>query len=354
MPGRTWLCDDDMARERMLDIERHMAPKRKAVMGVIAVALLVSAPWVGWWWLIALVIPLAAFAIADHSVHAQRQPEYALFIAWAAGEVTVAVAVSLSQGPHSPGLPWLAIPVVVLSARFSKRGVIVGVVLTLLLLVGACFSHGVDPVLENPPLLVGPAALIVAVAMLTTALRRADLEHRRNSLIDTLTGMLTRRALASRIDELAELSRHTRDPVGVILADVDSFKEVNDSLGHGAGDDALADVALRIRGQVRAFDLAYRVGGDEFVILLPGADAEHAAQVAEALRLAVADEPVGDDLAVTISLGVAASARGQVFDYDAVFDAADTALYDAKRAGRNCVRGGEMAAPELGLTGSAA
>jgi diguanylate cyclase (GGDEF)-like protein len=354
MPGGTWLCDDDMARERMLDIERHMAPKRKLVIGIIGVSLVGSAPWVGWWWLIALVIPLGAFALADRSVHSQPRPETSLFIAWAAGEVTVAVAVSLSQGAHSPGLPWLAIPVVVLSARFSKRGVITGVIFTLLLLLGAGFSHGARPVLDAPPLLIGPAALIVAVAMLTTALRRADLEHRRNSVIDTLTGMLNRRALVSRVDELAELSRLTRDPVGVVLADVDNFKEINDSLGHGAGDSALAEVARRIRGRVRTFDLAYRVGGDEFVILLPGADVAQAAQLAEVLRAAVVEEAVWEETTVTVSLGVGASARGDVFDYDAVFAAADAALYKAKDAGRNCVRGGGTRAAEAGLTGSAA
>jgi diguanylate cyclase (GGDEF)-like protein len=354
MPGGTWLCDDDMARERMLDIERHMAPKRKLVIGVIGVSLLASAPWVGWWWLIALVIPLGAFALADRSVHSQPRPETSLFIAWAAGEVTVAVAVSLSQGPHSPGLPWLAIPVVVLSARFSKRGVITGVLLTLLLLLGAGFSHGLRPVLDEPPILIGPAALIVSVALLTTALRRADLEHRRNSLIDTLTGMLTRRALVSRVDELAELSRLTREPVGVVLADVDRFKEINDSLGHGAGDAALAEVAQRIRGRVRAFDLAYRVGGDEFVILLPGADEAQAAQLAEELRAVAEEDRVAGGATVTMSLGVAASPRGEVFDFDAVFAAADLALYEAKDAGRNCVRSGGKRAAELGLTGSAA
>src|SRR5206468_7158073 len=130
----------------------------------------------------------------------------------------------------------------------------------------------------------------------------------------------------------------TGEPVGMILGDLDRFKEVNDSHGHAAGDAALTDVAYLFRKRLRAFDLAYRIGGEEFLILLPGAGILECARLAEQLRAAVAANPVGDETPLTVSFGVSASGRGERFDYDLVFAAADAALYEAKAEGRNSVR----------------
>jgi diguanylate cyclase (GGDEF)-like protein len=211
----------------------------------------------------------------------------------------------------------------------------------LALLVSVSFVADAHGVLHDPPLLLAPAALIIAVAMLSTAVRQADLEHRRNALIDPLTGLLNRKALLTRVEEIMQLSELTNEPVGLIIADLDHFKRVNDTRGHAVGDTVLRDVARRLREKLRTFDLVYRIGGEEFLVLLPGADAVQAREFAEELRVAVEAEPVGDGVAVTISLGVGASQRGEVFNYDAVFGAADLALYEAKDAGRNRVRGGD-------------
>jgi diguanylate cyclase (GGDEF)-like protein len=149
--------------------------------------------------------------------------------------------------------------------------------------------------------------------------------------------MLNRKALMNRVDELGQQSEVTGQPVGMIFGDLDRFKDVNDSQGHAAGDAALTDVAYLLRKRLRAFDLAYRVGGEEFLILLPGADTPECAMIAEELRTAVASEPVGEGSMLTISFGVSASARGEGFDYARVFAAADEALYEAKSDGRNRV-----------------
>jgi diguanylate cyclase (GGDEF)-like protein len=100
----------------------------------------------------------------------------------------------------------------------------------------------------------------------------------------------------------------------------------------------LTDVAYLMRKQLRAFDLAYRLGGEEFLVLLPGADINQAAKMAELLRQNVAAQTVGDGQHVTISFGVSASARETRFDYPTVFAQADRALYEAKRDGRDRVR----------------
>ena len=98
-----------------------------------------------------------------------------------------------------------------------------------------------------------------------------------------------------------------------------------------------------LRKQLRAFDLAYRLGGEEFLVLLPGADGFQTRELAEELREAVSAGAVGGGVEVTLSLGVSASQRGDAFDYAAVFAEADAALYEAKRSGRDRVCGNDSA-----------
>ena len=131
----------------------------------------------------------------------------------------------------------------------------------------------------------------------------------------------------------------TGEPVGMIVGDLDHFKAVNDTAGHTTGDAVLRDVAQLLRTQLRAFDLAYRIGGEEFLVLLPGSGLTQSGVIAEQLRRAVAVATFGGEQRLTISFGVAASEPGGEFDYPAVFATADAALYEAKDDGRNRVRG---------------
>jgi diguanylate cyclase (GGDEF)-like protein len=333
----SWLCRDDFDRERLLDMEERIKPVRRLAMGILALALIVGAPWVGWWTLIPLAGAAAFFVAADSRLNSSERPEYLMFGAWVGSEVMIAIAVALTGGPQVATLSWLAIPVVTLSARFSLRGVTIGVSIAIALLLAVAFASDTGAVLDNPPLVFAPLALILAVAVLSTALMQSDLHHRGEAVIDSLTGMLNRKALMNRVGELAQQSEVTGQPVGMILGDLDRFKKVNDSQGHAAGDAALTDVAYLLRKQLRAFDLAYRIGGEEFLILLPGADTRECAMLAEELRQAVAADTLGDGSELTISFGVSASARGGGFDYDRVFAAADEALYEAKSGGRNRV-----------------
>jgi diguanylate cyclase (GGDEF)-like protein len=342
MAGGSWLCRDDMDRQRMLDMERRITPVRSAAMGVLAVALIACGPWLGWWTHAPLALAALGFGLAHPFTERATRPEYALFAAWAGSEVAIAVAVGLSGGPRNATMAWFAIPVVTLSSRFSLRGVVAGVSLALSFLIAVALATAAHAVAHDPTLLIAPAALIVAVAMLSTALMRSDVEHRSEAVIDPLTGMLNRNALQSRATELAQQSALSGEPIGLILADLDHSKQVNDSLGHATGDAVLKDVSYVLRKQLRAFDLAYRLGGEEFLVLLPGADTAQTLSLAEELREAVAASSVGGGVDVTLSLGVSASERGEAFDYAVVFAEADAALYEAKRLGRDRVCGGEL------------
>ena len=343
----SWLIRDGMDRERMIDMDRRLQPVRRKAFGVLALALLASGPWVGWWTLAPLAVAGVFFAVADRTTIDMKKPEYVMFAAWAAAEVIIAASVALTGAAQVATLSWLAIPIVTLASRFSKRGIVAGVAIALFLLVLVAFAVDTRAVLDNPPLVIAPAALILTVTMFSTALMRSDIEFRSRAVIDPLTGMLNRAALLTRAEELAQQSTVTGDPVGIVVVDVDNFKAINDTWGHATGDAVLRDLAQRLRRELRSFDLAYRLGGEEFLVLLPGADARRAGEVAQQLCAAVGAEPCAG-VEVTVSCGVSASAPASAFDYDAIFLAADEALFEAKRAGLNCVKvGGETAAGEL-------
>ena len=330
----SWLCPGREDRERLLDMEPRLKPVRGAAMGILAVALIATGPWIGWWTLIPLVLAAVGFVAVGRGLDRARAPEHWIGGAWLISQLMIAGSVALTGGPDSRSVAWLAIPVVTLSARFTTRGVWVGVAMSVALMLAVTLGVDAGAVIDDPPKLIMPLALLGAVAMLSTALMRSDLEHRTESVLDGLTGMLNRRALSDRMHELDEQARLTGEPVGVILGDIDRFKRVNDDFGHARGDAVLIDVAYALRKQLRAFDLAYRVGGEEFLVLLPGATLAETEALAERLRSAVAEMP-SSGLHVTMSFGVASTAGGEGLA-DAMLRA-DTALYVAKGSGRDRV-----------------
>ncbi|MFG1954114.1 diguanylate cyclase [Micromonospora sp. NPDC048830] len=172
---------------------------------------------------------------------------------------------------------------------------------------------------------------------------RAHEEAQRLSLTDPLTGLWNYRYLRESIRREVERASRFGRMLSVLALDLDRFKAVNDTWGHAAGDAVLVEFARRVRGEIREVDLAFRQGGEEFVVLLPETDARGATIVAERLGAAVRGAPVALDgpdgvaIAVTVSVGIAVypdhATTGQQ-----VLDAADEALYAAKAAGRDAWR----------------
>lgn len=162
--------------------------------------------------------------------------------------------------------------------------------------------------------------------------------HQREQLIrlatkDPLTGAGNRRALENKLDEVVASFRRSRIPAAMILIDLDHFKAVNDAHGHAAGDQILRSVTEIINLRIRVTDSLFRIGGEEFVVVLAGQDLESASHLAEQLRTIVQANELVPDRSVTISLGVAELQRGEsAGDW---MHRADEALYQAKNAGRN-------------------
>lgn len=162
---------------------------------------------------------------------------------------------------------------------------------------------------------------------------------------DALTGLLNRRGLDAALGEALQRARAGGPGFGLILLDLDRFKVLNDSYGHQAGDEVLRAVAQSLRRQLRPQDEVARWGGEEFLVLLPGSDLEHAQQVAERLRSVIAGEAIGHrghTIHLTASFGVA-TWDGTGCTGERLLSRLDSLLYDAKRAGRNQVRGAQAA-----------
>jgi diguanylate cyclase (GGDEF)-like protein len=156
---------------------------------------------------------------------------------------------------------------------------------------------------------------------------------------DNLTGLGNRRTTLEELQARFELGRRHGRALSVIMCDLDNFKQINDTLGHGAGDVVLREFGERVRHNLRASDLAGRIGGEEFLLVLPETDLDGALLLAERVRAAAADVPFdlpGGPIRVTCSLGVA-QRRSVDRDGGALMARADGALYEAKRHGRNQV-----------------
>lgn len=327
----------DARRERLLDMEQRVGRYRAACFAILALALASAGPEVGWLWLAPLAAGFAGFAIADRFMRSSERPWLWVAAAWGALPLLLGGAVIATGGPTSPALMWFALPAVTLGVRFDPRGMVVGT--AYLLAVFLVSTVAVDPAsaAAHSQTLVAAAALVLSTVILSGALVESDRAHRRRSTLDPLTGLLNRNALEQRLNELdgAPCADAKGRSHALLLCDLDHFKRVNDRLGHAAGDAVLQDVAYTMKSVLRAGDSIYRIGGEEILIVLPGASEQDAVGVAERLRRAVRERrPAG--VGVTISIGAAVT-KPSVVNTEDLVARADSALYSAKEGGRDTV-----------------
>lgn len=171
------------------------------------------------------------------------------------------------------------------------------------------------------------------------SLSRAQLFERteRMAVTDGLTGLTNHRAFHARLDEEIARARRSQRPLSLIVCDIDHFKTVNDTYGHATGDLVLQGLARILGTNARSTDIAARIGGEEFALLLPDTNLSGGKEIAERLRKAVEAQPFSTDLGplrCTISLGIASFPPCPA-DKQALFEAADRCLYQSKRSGRN-------------------
>ena len=329
---------EEARRERLLDMEERVGRYRLACFGILALALVVGGgSSVGFWWVPLLAAGLAGFAVADRFMRNSPRPALWVAGAWAALPALLGAAVLVTGGASSPVFVWFALPAVTLGFRFEVRGMVAGTVFVLAMFLVAVVAPDPDLAWEERQQLIAVAALIVSTVILSGALVESDRAHRRRSTLDPLTGLFNRNALEQRLGELEGQPCDPGDGLShaFLLCDLDHFKRVNDQFGHAAGDAVLQDVAYTMRAALRAGDSIYRVGGEEILVMLPGAGHADALEIAERLRQEVSERrPVG--VPVSLSIGVAVAEPGLV-DCNDMPSRADSALYAAKAGGRDRV-----------------
>lgn len=211
---------------------------------------------------------------------------------------------------------------------------------------GASGMHAA-PGLLRPGTIAGLSFMLLFVVLLVASFGfvfmskdRADEVNRRLAALDELTGVANRRSIIAALDRDVGRAIRTREPLAVMMVDIDFFKHVNDTHGHLAGDRVLRNVADVIRSRIRAQDIVGRYGGEEFLVVLVDTSAQGARRLAEQLREAVQAASChwgAQRLAVTVSIGVFGGRLEPGDSWDQLIHAADSALYRAKQAGRNRV-----------------
>ncbi|MSW84930.1 MAG: diguanylate cyclase [Actinobacteria bacterium] len=332
--GGTWLAPTAEHRARMVDMERRTRHVRSLVLLAVGGGTGVLALKWGW-------RPLGVFAafalcvpVVNRAMTRSERPENWLLTLTLLSVIALGGLAALTGGATSLALPWLVLPVVAATTVFGANGFLVtldAAIIAIAVIVGTTADNKPDA----EQVVAATAVLVIAVGAYVWELMTADLRSRRTSVLDPLTGLLNRSTLAQRFEELRQQAMVAHEPVALVIIDIDHFKRVNDELGHAVGDVVLREVAAVIRTSLRSFEPAYRLGGEEFLMLLPGMDEAAAIRHADHIRRRVAEAcPAGVNL--TVSAGVAA-AQGEELLYARVFDRADARLYIAKGAGRNRV-----------------
>ncbi len=331
------LCPRPEDRERFRDMNQRMLPTQN-MLRIVLLVLLVPGLLISY-----RPVPLGIVlgSIALQSV-LQRvsdrfaRPELPFAASLLVALVGTTVAVVLQGREHTGDLIILIWPAVTAYSRFPTRPAHAVTGLTIVLMLAAQIAFAPAALMAKPAVALVPIAALVAVAGFATAVRSSDARHRQEAVVDELTGLLNRSALRSRVAELHAQSQLAGESVGLILADLDHFKAVNDSHGHLKGDEVLIEVAARLRNCLRAYDSMYRFGGEELAVLVPGATAPELSALSQRLCAAIHEEPVAG-LPVTISVGAARSRPGSELSWDELYRAADRALYRAKADGRDRV-----------------
>jgi diguanylate cyclase (GGDEF)-like protein len=330
-----WLCPTKADLVRLTDMSPEVRRARLLAGLFCGLGVVFMVPWVGWW-------PLAVFGLApvpllglDRLLRISKRPDRLVAGSLLLHTVLILSGVALSGGVRSPLLPWVVIPVVTAAARFRLPVFLVGAGLATAGLLAASISGSPAALGHDPAPVIGIVVLLSTLVVAQQPLLNAELRWRRDAVLDPLTGLLNRQGLPGRFREVGEQARLTGAPVSFVMCDLDGFKGLNDEHGHACGDAVLKDVAYVLRKELRSFELLYRIGGEELLLVLPGAGLAAGCDVAENVRASIErSRPAG--LEVTVSVGVC-TATGAQIEFAPMFEAADSALYLAKRSGRNRV-----------------
>ncbi len=333
--GSGWLCPTEAHRARMLDMGPRVVRARTIAAVAVGAGMVATIGEVGWRAVVLFAIAIVNLATLERRIERSARPERVVASSLLLIICLMGAGAGLTGDGTSPVLAWTVIPVAMTATRFRAQVVWAAAGFAALTALVVALAGGVQQTIDHPLALIAVFVLLVAVTAATAALMDAELQFRGESVLDPLTGLLNRSGLEARFLEVGEQARLLGRPICLIICDLDHFKRVNDDHGHERGDAVLREVGYAMRKSLRSFELFYRLGGEEFLVLLPGIDLQAGLEVAGNLRAAVeACRPGG--LPVTASFGVSVAA-GEDIEFLPLYRAADDALYRAKHDGRNRV-----------------
>lgn len=270
-------------------------------------------------------------SIVAAMVHAWRS-ETTRVAAWFIVVVTTLGCMAIAMLLGLPGLFWMYAVVLAtfLLLRSREAALVTATALAVLAIQGGAFASTLQLAMFAATL------SMVALFAFIFAYRSEQQRYQLQALArrDPLTGMVNRRSMEEELQLAIDMTRRERRPCGLAILDLDHFKRVNDRDGHAAGDQVLIDFAQIVTAGTRKVDRLFRYGGEEFVLLLPGADAAALGLVVESLRRRIGNMLRSNGQPITVSIGAAALQSDE--DWEQWLARADAALYQAKDGGRNC------------------
>ena len=325
--SESWLCPSEQDRNRIVDANARVRMIRKVGSSAVGLALVASAPWLGWWTLILFALCALNFQAVERRMARSRHPERVSMQAIVVTLALIASGVVLSGGPHSPALPWLVLPAGMVAARFRPQVVIAGMLVTVAVVLAATLGVDFQATLRDPVPVIDTLALLVASVSIVWAIETGELHQRGVATLDPLTGLANRRQLS---EDLASVwTNATREhPVRLVTFDLDGFKAYNDTFGHPGGDLLLSRLSRAFKAAVGDYGRAYRLGGDEFCALLWGDCGD---QMVSACLQALSAE--GKGFSIRASYG-SVLAPEETVDPDHALQLADKRMYSYKDSGR--------------------
>ena len=321
-------------REHMVDLMTRQYRASRLWDLLIIAPLMLFVDRIGYLSAILGLLALLVFRTAQANLHRLQRPELLFVPAWIVTQCIIASAVMVGDGNDPWAIFTLSFLVIATAPAIPWSLMLWGFVISGVLMVATAIRVTPDVLTSAPQVVVASLALLLASAVMGRELGRRIMAMRRASLHDRLTGLPNRNAFNRGIADDIAAAEQRGGFVSLIMCDIDHFKQVNDQLGHSRGDAVLVTTASRLQSRLRQNSVLHRVGGEEFAILLPGVHEDVAVEIATRLRAAIAEGPVSG-VPLTMSFGVATGDGHS--DPDVLYNAADQALYHAKRAGRNRV-----------------
>ncbi len=323
----SWLCPTEMDRRRAVDANARVRTIRRVGSGAVGVALIIAAPWLGWWTLGLFSLSVINFTVVELRIGKSAHPERVSVAAILITMLLLATGVALSGGPTSPALAWLVLPAAMTAARYRPQVVTAALGLTALVIAVVTLGLDTHKTISDPVPVFATFALLIAVVSIVWALQAAELHQRDEATIDPLTGLANRRQLSEDLADVLAVATPDR-PARLLTFDLDGFKAYNDTFGHPGGDLLLTRISHAFKDAVGASGRAYRLGGDEFCALIWDGRGEGMVHVClDALS------EIGEGFSITSSYG-SVLLPNETSDAELALQLSDQRLYAYKDSSR--------------------